>query len=149
MRGIQGLILAIGLGVAGAMFNWAYLARKTSDVEKVEFIGISSDATVNRGEKLTEEHLVPVGVPKPNVGNLKDFAYLYDVRGSLIGVPVYRTLPGGSLLLRENMKAPPPEIRFEEDLPEGTVERGIFVPFETRTFVPSLVNPGDYVDFVV
>ena len=35
MKGIHGLILAIGLGIAGALFNFAYLANRSRDVEKV------------------------------------------------------------------------------------------------------------------
>ena len=40
MKGIQGLIVAIGLGVAGAMFNWAYLASRSSQEATVSFVGI-------------------------------------------------------------------------------------------------------------
>jgi hypothetical protein len=149
MRGIQGLILALGLGIAGAMFNWAYLAKKSSEVTKVNFIGISRDAVVNAGEKLSEDHLVEIGIPADNVGNLKDFAYLYSVRQSVISMPVRRTLPGGSLLLKDDLTTPRAEMKFDTDLPEGQEERGLMIPVDTKTFIPSLVEPGEIVDFYV
>ena len=39
MKGIQGLILAIGLGIAGALFNWAYLMNRTQREGKCLFRG--------------------------------------------------------------------------------------------------------------
>ena len=149
MKGIQGLILAIGLGIAGALFNWAYLARKTSDMDLVKVIGIAPHTTVNIGESLTPDHLAPIEVPLHNWDNLKSFAFKWSDRQTVVSMPVRRTLPGGSLLLEDDLRTPPPEIRWEENLPEGTVERGIFVPFQTKNLVPSLINPGDVVDFVI
>jgi hypothetical protein len=149
MKGIQGLILALGLGIAGAMFNWAYLAQKSSEVAKVNFIGINRDVVVNAGEKLTEDHLVPVGIPADSVGNLKDFAYLYSVRQSVIAMPVRRTLAGGTLLLKDDLTTPRAEMKFDTDLPDGQEERGLMIPVDTKTFIPSLVEPGEIVDFFV
>ena len=151
MKGIQGLILAIGLGIAGALFNWAYLARKTSDMDLVKVIGIAPHTTVNIGESLTLDHLAPIEVPLHNWDNLKNFAYKWSDRQTVVSMPVRRTLPGGSLLLQDDLRTPPPKIRFEDKkkLPEGTVERGMFVPFQTKNFVSSLVNPGQYVEFMV
>jgi len=149
MKGIQGLILAIGLGIAGALFNWAYLARKTSDMDLVKVIGIAPDTSVNMGESLTLDHLAPIEVPLHNWDSLKSFAFKWSDRQTVVSSPVRRTLPGGSLLLRDDLRSPPPEIAWDENLPEGTVERGIFVPFQTKNLVPSLINPGDEVDFVV
>lgn len=149
MKGIHGLILAMGLGIAGALFNYAYLARKSRDVQKVNFIGIKSDVTISRGERLTEENLVKIGIPAGNIGNLDDFAVRYSVRDTVIGAPVWRTLPGGSLLLEEYLKTPPQELKFGKDLPSGQKEGAMWIPVDTRAFVPSLVLPGDMVSFVV
>jgi len=149
MKGIQGLILALGLGIAGALFNWAYLHQKSMEQAMVQFVGIQPNVTVNAGEKLTEEHLAPVAIPAGSVGNLKDFAYLWETRSSLVGRPVYRTLTGGSLVLRDDLKTPPPELVFAENLPPGEEERVLWVPVASNSFVPSLVAPGDLVDFVV
>ncbi|MCS7306396.1 MAG: hypothetical protein NZ602_14970 [Thermoguttaceae bacterium] len=149
MKGIQGLILALGLGIAGALFNWAYLHQKSLEQAMVLFVGINPNVTVNAGDKLSEDHLVPVAIPAGSVGNLKDFAYLWESRSSLVGRPVYRTLTGGSLVLREDLKTPPPELVFGENLPPGEEERVLWVPVASNSFVPSLVSPGDMVDFVV
>jgi hypothetical protein len=147
MKGIKGLIIALGLGVAGAMFNWAYLAKKSRDVEKINFIGIASEATVGHGERLTEENLVPIGVPERNVGNLDNFAVRWSDRQTVLGMNVYRALTGGSMLLRQDLKTPPQELRFGHD--PNVQERAMWIPVETRTFVPSLVVPGDMVSFLV
>jgi Flp pilus assembly protein CpaB len=149
MKGIHGLILALGLGIAGALFNWAYLNRKTSEVEQVAFVGIKPNVTINAGEKLIDDHVVPVPVPEKWVGSLKDYAYLWSVRGSVVSMPVYRNVQGPTILWKLDMKPPPPALQFNEVLREGEEERAIFVPVDTRDFVPSLVNPGDYVDFLI
>lgn len=150
MKGIHGLIMALGLGIAGALFNWAYLYQKASNLEMIYFIGIKPDVTVNAGQKLTEDHLAKVGLPAESVGNLKDFAYLWSVQGSVLTRPVHRTLLGGSLLMRDDMTTPPQELALgAEPLGEGEEERLMWVPIETRSFVTSLVSPGDQVDFLL
>ena len=90
MKGAHGLFLAIGLGVAGALFNFAYLATRSADVDKVAFVGISPDADVARGQRLTEEVLMRVDVPRLWVGNLDDVAVLYSARQSVVGSRVWR-----------------------------------------------------------
>ena len=142
MKGIQGLILAIGLGVVGALLNLAYLHNRSSDEKNINFIGIASDATINRGEVLREDQLVPVGIPERWVGNLRDFALLYDTRQTVIGSPAWRTIVGKTLLLAEDLKTPPQELKLGEN------ERAMWIPVDTRGFVPSLVLPGDTVSFI-
>ncbi|MBU4398900.1 MAG: hypothetical protein KKE86_06135 [Planctomycetes bacterium] len=143
MKGIQGLILAIGLGVAGALFNWAYLAGRSSREEMVAFVGIKGNVTVNRGEMLRDDDLVPVRIPLRLVGNLKDFAMLYGDKGTVIGQRVCRNMTGECLLLRDDLTTPPQKL----DLEEG--ESVMWIPVDTRAFVPSLVKPGDMVSFLV
>ena len=55
MRGIQGVIVAIGLGIAAGLLNWLYLASLSSQETTVSFVGIAQGQTVNRGETLREE----------------------------------------------------------------------------------------------
>ena len=144
MKGIQGLIVAVGLGVVAAVFNWAYLAARSHDVEKVGFMGIDPKVTViGRGELLREEHLVEIGIPKQSVGKLGDFAVPYSTKDTVIGQPVWRALSGGMFLLAEDLKTPPQELRLADD------EKAMWIPVETRAFVPSLITPGDLVSFVV
>jgi Flp pilus assembly protein CpaB len=144
MKGIQGLIVAVGLGVVAAIFNWAYLAARSHDVEKVGFIGIDPKVTViSRGELLREEHLVEIGIPKQSVGKLAEFGVPYSAKETVIGQPVWRALSGGMLLLAEDLKTSPQELRLGDD------EKAMWIPVETRAFVPSLVTPGDLVSFIV
>ena len=77
MKGIQGLIVAVGLGIAGAL-NWAYLASRSSQDATVSFVGIKNGQTVNRGEILRDDHFVELSIPERWVGNLKDFAVLHS-----------------------------------------------------------------------
>jgi hypothetical protein len=143
------MILAIGLGIAGAIFNFAYLANRSRDVEKVAFVGVKEDKTVGRGERLTEDVLEPVEIPRRWVGNLANYAIKWDVRATVTGRPVWRPLDAGSLLLQSDLKTPPSELRFGQNLPPGTEEIEKGVPIDTRTQVPSLLEPGDMVSFIV
>ena len=142
MKGLHGLALAVVLGLAGAALNWFYLSNKGRDTEKVAFVGIAADTDVDRGQRLEEANLVKVEIPKQWVGNLEEFAILYQDKQTVIGSPVWRERPGGSLLLRQDLKTPPPELKFGKD------ERVLWVPVDSRTFVPALVEPGDKVTFI-
>ena len=149
MKGIQGLLVAITLGIAGAIFNFAYLS--TRDVERVYFIGIKPGVTVARGDQLLEDHLEKVGIPRDTKGNLEEFAILFSARNTVINQNVWRQLNGGSLLLRDDLKTPPGEISFgsKDGAKDGASERAVGVPIDTRKFVPSLVVPGDWVTFII
>jgi len=143
MKGVQGLVLAIGLGVVGAFFNWMYLHSGPSRDEMISFIGIAREKPLMRGDILHETDLVEVPVPAKWVGSLSDFAIGYNARKSVIGQPVTRNLAGGCLLFREDLETP------REELNLGPDERAMWIPVETRAFVPSLVKPGDSVSFFV
>jgi hypothetical protein len=143
MKGIQGLIVAIGLGVAGALLNWAYLASRSSQDVMVSFVGIKDGQTVNRGETLRDDQIAELSIPARWVGNLKDFAVLYSAKETVVGRPVWRTLNGECLLLSDDLKTPPDALKLEEG------EEMIWIPVENRAFVPSLISPGDEVMFLV
>jgi hypothetical protein len=142
MKGIQGLIVAGVLGVAAALLNWAYLHSRSSDEERVTFVGIKAGRTVNRGEALHDDDLVPLRIPVRWVGNLKDFAVLYSEKQTVLGQPVWRTLAGECLLLAEDLRTPPQSLKLDEG------ESLMWIPV-TGAFVPSLVMPGDMVSFKV
>jgi hypothetical protein len=149
MKGLQGLIIAIGLGIIGALCNFAYLAVKSQDVERVAFIGIRPEVEVRRGENLLKDHLVRVELPAKHVGNLDKFAYSFDQVESVVGFPVWRTLQGGSLLLRQDIKTAQTELVFGQDTREGVLEMAMGLPIDQQKMVPSLVNPGDKVSFII
>jgi len=142
MKPTHGLIMAIGLGVAGALFNFAYLAMKARDVEKVEFVAIKADQSVAPGERLTEAVLERVGVPKKWVGNLADYAVPAEAFDTVVGAPVWRMRTGGSLLVNDDLRTPPEVL----SLGEGYGAWGVRVG---RNYPLDLLVPGDQVTFVV
>ncbi|MCC6124576.1 MAG: hypothetical protein IT426_06425 [Pirellulales bacterium] len=148
MKGMQGLILAVVLGIVGAVFNLAYLMNRSSEKENVYFIGLKRDMMLNPGDKIKVEQIETVGIPKNSVGNLRDFAVLYESdtpleRHSVVGDKVERVIKGGRLLLKDDFSTPPPELKLEPD------ESAMFVPIDTRSIVTSLIVPGDQVMFLV
>ncbi len=143
MKGVYGLVIAITLGIAAAIFNFVYLSMKSRDVERVYFVGIGPETTVAPGERLHESHLVKVGVPERWVGNLDDFGIRDKDRSTVIDQRVWRMLKGGSLLLRDDLKTPPPALELNED------EGAIGIPVDSRAYPITLVDPGDQVSFLV
>jgi hypothetical protein len=143
MKNIHGLILALGMGIAAAMLNWAYLNSEARRVDMVDFIGVKPGVTIGRGERLVDENLVAVPVPMSQAGELNDFAIRHSDLQTVVTQNVTRTITGGSLLLRDDLRTPPPELTLKED------EIALFIPVDTRSFVPSLVKPGDMVWFLV
>jgi hypothetical protein len=138
------LIVAAVLGAAGAGLNLLYLNEKSKDVEKIAFIGIREGATVYPGDRFTEDKLVPVAIPKSGVGNLEQVGVRYSDLETVKGMPAVRLMTSGELLLRSDLRTPPPELAIKNDN-----ERAMWIPIDTRTIVPSLINPGDMVSFVV
>jgi hypothetical protein len=151
MRGIQGLVVALGLGICGALFNWIYLNTRSQQMEMEQFIGIRPKTVVERNTLLTAQHLVPVPIPREAAASLRDFALLYSARQSVIGHSVTRTIPGGSLLLNDDLRTPPLELDLGQgpDREGQARERAMWVPFDTRSFIPSLITPGNLVSFLV
>ncbi len=146
MKGIQGLIVAVVLGLVGAAANFWYLNTEAQKMDMVAFIGIKKGVILGRGDKLTDENMVKVEIPKNHIGNLKDYACEWN---ELVGVkdrPVWRTVDsnteGARLLLKDDYREPPPELQL------GKVELGESIPVP-KNFVTSHVNPGDKVSFRV
>ena len=49
MKGITGIVVAIGLGIAGALANLFYLHSEAQKVETVSFIGVKKASTAASG----------------------------------------------------------------------------------------------------
>jgi hypothetical protein len=143
MKSIQGLVVAVALGITGAIFNWMYLHSGPSQEQTAKFLGIKQGQVVNRGDIIREEHLVIAEIPEKWVGNLRGFAVPYDAKSTVVGVPVSRTLVGECLLLEEDVKVPPAELKLEPG------ETAMWVTVDSRAFVPSLFKPGDTVSFLL
>jgi hypothetical protein len=145
MNGKIALPIAAGLALAGALLNWVYLDTKAQQLEKIEFLCVASGVTIRPGDRFTEDKLAPLAIPKNNVGeNLRKEAILYSDRGTVIGMAAVRLHPEREILLRQDLKTPPPALTLNKEK-----EVAIFIPVDTRTFIPSLVSAGDLVSFMV
>lgn len=143
MKGATGIVVALLLGLLGASLNWVYLDNKTRQVKTVSFIGVRNDAKIRPGDALQDSFLEEVRIPEMNVGNLKTFVYLWQELETVKGIRAIRAYQGGELLRREDYVTPPPELKL------GKGQLLIWVPVDSRAFVPDLVNPGDQVTFLV
>jgi Flp pilus assembly protein CpaB len=142
MKSVSGLIIAIGLGIAGAALNWIYLQQESSQMEKVDFIGVHE--RINRGDPITEGALVKMPYPRNVAHEMEEFYILWDARQTVVGRTANRPYADGDLVLRQDLKAPPPELKLRDKN-----ERAMWIPVDTTTFVPSLVVPGNEVSFLV
>jgi len=141
MKGITGIIVAIGLGIAGALANLFYLHGEAQKVETVSFIGVKK--SLNGGERLLEDNLVEVKIPANQVGNLVKYAYRWDAVKSVTGSSVWRPLDcsnGAVLLLRSDIQTPHKELSL------GKGEKAVCVSVP-RNFLTLHINPGDKVSF--
>lgn len=146
MKGVQGILIAIGLGLAGTILSWFYLERLAGREAKVVFIGIKPSAAINVGDVIRNEHLTQIEIPKSRVGNLESVAPLWEYRNTVIGLPSTRTFQGGEIVLQQDLRSP-----GMRDLNDklGKNEVAIWLPVDPRTFNASRVNPDDEVSFVV
>jgi len=151
MKGSQGLIVAVLLGVFGLALNYLYLRDRTKGVEMISFVGIKTDTTINPGDLLKEEHLVEVKIPAINVydgrkrddpADLRKFVYQYKDIDTVKGIRAARPYRGGELVFFADYRTAPREL----DLNEG--EQLIWVRVASA-FVPDLVNPGDEISFIL
>jgi hypothetical protein len=142
MKGTQGLIVAVGLGICGMLLNYAYLARRAQESRALDFV-VVKEGGFAKGARLTAGKLDKVSIPEENSGNLKDVAVLYQDLASVDGMNVWRELPEGSLLLRQDLRTYPQTLELDKD------EDIRWIPVDSRAFVPSLVEPGDMVSFVI
>lgn len=146
MKGLQGLLIAIALGIVGAVCNWFYITRQAANYEKMAFVVIRPGAQINPGDRFKESHFEPVEVPVNNLGNLETIAVRWRDLNTVIGEFATRSYSGNELLLREDLKTPP-QRDLSELLGEDEVLR--WVPVDQRSFAPDHVNPGNFVKFVV
>jgi hypothetical protein len=150
MKGVQGLIIAIALGILGAIVNFFYLNNEAHKRDMVSFIGIKKGKIIGRGDKLTEGDLVKVDIPANLVGNLKEYACKWEEVKYILEPPgkrVWQTLDSsdtetGLLLLESDFREPPKQL----ELAKG--ERAEFIA-APRNFDTQHLNPGDKIWFRV
>ncbi len=146
MKAIHALIVAVGLGLVGAILNFSYLLPASQEHDIDYFIAVKPDATVNQGTHPKAEDLETVPIPKGHAGNLRHIAVLCQRKDDLGGVEhmtVCRTLTGGSLLLNSDLNTPPGEL----DL--GKNQGDMWICVDAKNFIPALVAPGDTISFIV
>ena len=149
MNGKVALPIAAGLALAGALVNWFYLDTKARQLEKVEFLCIAPGVTIRKGDRFTDEKFAALPIPKNNVTDrngkiLREDAILYADRGTVIGMAATRLYEENEIILRQDLKTPPTTLGLTKPN-----EAAMWIPVDTRTFVPSLVSAGDLVSFLV
>ena len=150
MKGIRGLILALVAGIVGALCNWIYLQNKARDVEKIGYVGIRPEVSMNRGDRLAEEQLEEVLIPKQSAGNMDAYFYRYSDLRSVVGMTVSRAQTGPMLLLRQDLRTAPPELKLTPSSSPDSSEVVMWVPIDNKTCVPALITPNeDLVSFIV
>ena len=147
MKGAQGIMIAVALGVVGFVCNWLYLEREASRVELVRFVGVSQPADVKRGDVIQSEDLVPISMPKSHESQLSQVAVLWDQKDLVIGQKAARDLAvSGEAELVMHRDLTTPAIKDINELIAEN-ERVMWLPVDSRTFNPQHVDPGDQVSF--
>ena len=146
MKGAQGIMIAVALGVVGFVCNWLYLEGQARGDQMVEFVGVTKDARVNRGDTFHADHLTRIPVPRKYQGQLSELAYLWKDRNLVIGRKAIRTMGGqGTELVMDKDLETPSAQDINEQIAEN--ERVMWLPVDSRTFLPQHVDPGDQVSF--
>jgi Flp pilus assembly protein CpaB len=144
MRGLTGLLIAAGLGLAGALCNWMYLDSLATSEARLAFIGVKPDVRLNVGDIFKADHFEQVEIPRSRVGNLQHTAPLWSAREAVVGLRANKPYAGGELILRQDLATP-----AQEDLAAMLAEDEVarWVPIDPRAVIPEQINPGDLVSF--
>jgi Flp pilus assembly protein CpaB len=142
----MGLLIAAGLGLAGALCNWMYLDSRAQAETKVAFIGLKPDVQLKVGDVFKADHFEAVELPKSRTGNLEDAAPLWSARDAVIGLRANKAYGGGELILRQDLTTP-----AQEDLASMLADDEVarWVPIDSRAVISEQINPGDLVSFEV
>lgn len=146
MKGIPGLLLALGLGLVGAFASWFYLAQKSRELDQIEFVAIAPDKEINTGHLFAKGDLVPVPIPSKNIGNLERVAIKWEKVNTVYDFRARKTYASNEFVFHQDL-ATPPDTDILSKL--GDNEQLISVPVDSRTTVPSLLNPDNIVSFIV
>jgi hypothetical protein len=146
MKNAPGFVLALGLGLIGAVVNWVYLAQKARLLEHVDFIGIAENVKLSPGDRFRKEHLLKIPVPQHAAGGLQKAAVKWSMIDTIVGMPATKTYSPGEVVLWQDLKTP-----SVTDLLDtlGPNDVAVGVPIDTRTVVVQNLNPGASVSFVV
>ncbi|MAD80156.1 MAG: hypothetical protein QF918_11560 [Pirellulaceae bacterium] len=142
MKGAPGIVVALFLGLLGAVLNWVYLDSKTKDVDSISFLGVREGASIQVGEPFRQRHFVEVRIPARHARNLKDFVYLYKDEATIVGTRATHAFQGGELIHREDYVTPSSNLALKKD------ELLFWISVDPRSIVPELIVPGDRIKFL-
>lgn len=145
MKGVPGLLIAVGLAIAGGLCNWFYMAQKSRELDLVQFVGVA-EAGIKQGDIIQSSSLTSIPIPLRYAQRLKEVAPTYNDISTVVGMTAYRDFQGGELVLTQDLKTPPNN-DLKRDL--GTDEVAIWVNVDSRGFVPQFFAGGDEVSFIV
>lgn len=145
MKGVPGLLIAVGLAIGGGLCNWFYMAQKSRELDLIQFVGVA-ESGIKMGETIQASNLTPIPIPLRYAQRLKEVAPTYNDLATLVGMTAYRDFQGGELVLTQDLKTPPNN-DLKRDL--GTDEVAIWVNVDSRGFVPQFFSGGDEVSFIV
>lgn len=143
MKGLQGIALAVGLGFAGAILNFFYIQSRANRGAQVEFLAIKDNVRVRRGDTFKDEQLEAIPLPGDVADHLADKVARVADLPTIVGMKAVRDYSGGEFLLYDDLKTPTPEYTL------AAHQRALGIPVDPQTFVPSLVQPGDQVSFLL
>ena len=137
MKGSQGVIVAVGLGMTWAHSSTGFYlsSRSLTKIAMVSFVGVKPGIIIGRSENLKADKLVEVQIPKNAVSNLKlKFALRLGRRLNTFVTdrptwrPIDSTTGGATLLFRSDIQTPPAELDVGKD------EKAVGIPIDTKMF---------------
>ena len=140
MKSLLKLAIPIGLGILATVLNFMAGA---SNQKLVYFLAANSD--IPAGTIITDQHVKQVGIPANQVGSLKGTAVPYSEKAVLFGRPCPRALKENDLIFYRDVSPSDPEM----DLRDNEVAIHLSLEGFITTSLPSILNIGDEIDFLV
>jgi Flp pilus assembly protein CpaB len=145
MKGVPGLLIAVGLAIAGALCNWFYMAQKSRELDLVQFVAVA-EGGIRDGDVIQSANLISIPIPQRYAQRLKEVAPPYADVSTIVGMTAYRDFSEGELILHQDLRSPPGN-DLKRDL--GPDEVAIWIGVDGRGFVPQFLSGGDEVSFLV
>jgi Flp pilus assembly protein CpaB len=145
MKGVPGLLIAVGLAIAGALCNWFYMAQKSRELDLVQFVAVA-EGGIRQGDVIQAGNLISIPIPLRYAQRLKEVAPTYSDVSTIVGSDAYRDFLEGELILAQDLRSPPGN-DLKRDL--GPDEVAIWIGVDGRGFVPQFLSGGDEVSFLV
>jgi len=135
MKGVQGLVIALVLGLIAAGVNWKYLFDQSRQGDVVAFIAVRPEKKIKQGQTFRAEDLSTIQVPRKNAQALLRVAYTDP--GYVVGAKATQDYSGDEIIFRQELKTP-----ASGSLPLKEGEVAVYVPIDNRRFISEHVIPG-------